>query len=810
MKSLIVLAACLLGVATAAYGQANFPTYYSASDLTFTSPGAMKFGLYGYDNPAVLRYLHQPDLQFSWTDATGKWNDFNRWGLFFGTPNLGFGAVKTKLGTASLTDYRVSVGFGDRGAAFGLAYSFAGGDKSAFHRSNALTLGTLVRPDPYVSVGLVGSVGTDGGNTEGAADLAIRPFGNEWLTAFADYGMQTKQSWTTGNWSVGAAVEALPGIRITGRYFDTHAFAVGLSFSLGTVGLAGQSTWDKNSNHSYNTYAVRVGANDRTVLAPMSRNSRYADLNLLGPMKYQRFIFFDNANTLAKVLETLQAAKDDETVAGIAINTSGMNIGREMLWEIRERLRDFKSTGKKVVVFIDRASMDVYDFASIADKIVLDPAGLIGLPGYASGRTFFKGTLDKIGIGFDEWRFFKYKSANEYLSRDKMSDADREQRQKLLDDEYARVRQDICDARHLSPTVFDTLVNENALFLPQDAIAKGLVDTLGRWEEVKAMVNRLEGHTMPMIGPAELAQFTRPFDDHWGEPPHIAVIYALGACAMDEGIRARTLSQIVDAAGSNPNIKAIVLRVDSPGGDGLASDYVAEAMKRAKKNKPVIVSQGYVAASGGYWLSMYADTIVAAPNSITGSIGVIGGWFYNKDLKEKLGISTDVVTVGKHADLGFGFTLPFIGAGLPDRNLSDDERAKMERAIREFYREFVQKVADGRHSTFEKIEPLAQGHVYSGIDGKALGLVDVLGGMKDAIDIAKARAGIAPSEQVSIDELPEPGWIDFSMFMPRFFGLEESMLHDPVLEQLKFRLEHNGLPMPMLPLDDVDLTAPTE
>ena len=810
MKFYAYAAILLFVAASTALGQETFPTYYSASDLSLTSPGALKYGLYGYDNPALLTTLRQPDMQFSWTDATGRWNAFNRWGLFFGGPNFGFGAVKTKAGSLSLTDYRFSVGFGDRTAAFGFAYSFAGGDKSAFNRSNAVTFGTLVRPDAHVSIGLIGSAATSGGRTEAVVDLGLRPFGNEWCTAFVDYGVQTGQSLRTGNWSMGAAIEALPGIRLTGRYFDSHAFAVGVSFSLGNLGLSAQSTWDEGKNHSFNTYAVRVGGFDRTVLTGLMERKRYVDLNLYGPMKYQRFILFDESNAFLHTLDAIDAAREDETVGGIAINTSGMNVGHEMLWELRDRLLAFKATGKKVVVFVDVPSLDVYRFASVADKIVIDPSGLILMTGYAAGRTYFKGTLEKVGVGYDEWRFFKYKSANEYLSRDKMSDADREQNQRLVDNEFKQAESEICVGRHLKPEDFERVVNEDGVLLPAEAMAAGLVDTIGRWDEVTAMVEKLQGKSTPMIGTRTLARYNLPYDSRWGEPPHIAIIYALGACAMDNGIKARSLSKIVESAGNDPKIKAIVLRVDSPGGEAMASDYVAEAMKKAKKNKPVIVSQGYVAASGGYWLSMYADTIVAAPNTITGSIGVIGGWLYNKDLKEKLGMSTDVVTAGKHADIGFGMTLPLLGVRLPDRNLTAEERARMEHGIKEIYKTFVEKVASGRRSTFDKIEPLAQGHVYSGIDGKAIGLVDVLGGLETAIQIARAKAGIAPTEEVTIDELPRPGLIDFSAFMPRIFSFGEKLAEDPLLTQLKFRLEHNGLPMPILPIDDIDPEAPTE
>jgi protease-4 len=349
------------------------------------------------------------------------------------------------------------------------------------------------------------------------------------------------------------------------------------------------------------------------------------------------------------------------------------------------------------------------------------------------------------------------------------------------------------------------MINNEMAYLAQDALAKGLVDTVGRWETVKDVVKGLEGTEKRYIGMGSLAAFVRPTDDRWSEPPRIAVVYALGACAMDQGITARKLVRDVQAVVGDRSVKAIVLRVDSPGGDPMASDYIAEALKKAKGKKPIIVSQGAVAASGGYWLSMYADTIVAAPTTITGSIGVIGGWLYNKGIKEKLGMSTDLVKVGEHADLGFGFTLPFIGVGLPDRAMTDAERARMESVIKTLYTDFVGKVASGRESTSDAIEAVAQGRVWSGYDGVQNGLVDVLGGLETAIAIAKEKAGIPKGQEISILELPKKGLIDFSQFMPRLIGSEVKQ-RDPLLEHLRFLIEHNGQPMPILPLEDVDFT----
>jgi protease-4 len=275
---------------------------------------------------------------------------------------------------------------------------------------------------------------------------------------------------------------------------------------------------------------------------------------------------------------------------------------------------------------------------------------------------------------------------------------------------------------------------------------------------------------------------------------------------MDEGIRARTLAADVRSAVEDDDVRAIILRVDSPGGDGLASDYVAEALRKAKGKKPVIVSQGSVAASGGYWLSMYGDTIVAAPTTITGSIGVAGGWMYNTDLKQKLGMTTDHVRVGKHADLGFGFTLPLLGLGIPDRNLTAEERSTVEGLMRYHYADFEGKVATGRGMSRDSVERIAQGRVWSGRDALDNGLVDVLGGLETAIGIAKAGAGIDAADEVRIEVSPEPGLFDFSVLMPRLLGTNEEQDPDPVIEQIRFRLKHNGVPMPVMPLEEMEYT----
>ncbi len=794
MKKLIILLLLLTGISV--YPQ-QFPDYYQQNRFGLTSPGAMKYGLYGYVNPAILATMDQPDLLLTWSTLKGEdWNAFNNWGIFAAVPNFGFAAVTQKMNGAVVTDYKLSTAMGNEAYSFGLGLGWSSGHQDYFERNTLWTAGLLLRPINYLSVGLIAN--WTSAKDEYVIDAGIRPLGNELITLFGDYVYTEDQPDAANIWSAGVALEPYDGIRFTGRYFENEIFNVGVELSFGRTGIFSKSDFNEDGEYASNVFGIRVGAYDRNTIPKIFKKEQYAEIDLNGPVKYQRFKWFDNSNTLMDLLEQIDAAAKDETVSGIAINLSGMEINREMIWEIREKMLEFRAAGKKIYVYFDRLNIDGYYLASAADKIIMDPAGMVTLEGMLMGRQYYKQTLEKLGVGFTEWRYFKYKSAAETFSRDKMSEADREQRQALVDDFYALEKDGITSGRNITRTSFDDIVNNQVFLIYDDAKKAGLVDEAGRWENVKELVKKETGNDH-FLHPGMLEKFQLPDDNYWGQKPQIAVIYALGACAMDEGITARKLVKDVQWAVENKNVKGIVLRVDSPGGDGLASDIIAEALRKAEGKKPVIISQGYVAASGGYWLSMYGDTIVAAPNTITGSIGVIGGWAYNKELKDKLGVTTDYVKQGDHADLGFGFTVPLIGMTLPDRDLTKEEQARAEELIKKMYNEFVGKVADGRGRQFDDIQEIAQGRVWSGVDGKSNGLVDVLGGLDHAIKITIDKAGLTGKEY-DVIELPEPKWFSFDSFMPKLFGFDYK--EDLTFKTFKLRLQHNGEPMPMLPLED--------
>ncbi len=793
------------------HAQSEFPEYHPSSELLFTSPGSMGTGLYGYFNPAVLTYQHQPDLLFSISDPEDNLKQYKQLGFFAAFPRFSFGVINERLPviggrTPRVTNYNLAFSYGDRRWSGGLAYHWSTDNMAGFERKSRVALGSLLRPSSFISLGLTSALATSGGRWEEAADLAFRPFNDEHLTLFGDFALQKGQDLDEGGWSAGAVVEALPGFRVTGRYFDNETFTIGVNLSLGHAGISTQSHFNSDRDYGYNTWTIRLGAMDRSFIHnAVTKGSRYMKVDLNGPMRYQRFRLFDSSNTLLEMIENIESARRNDSVSGIAINMSGMRINREMLWEIREKLKDFRSSGKKVIVYLDNVDIDRYHLASVADEVVMDPEGVFMIPGHLMGLTFLKGTLEKIGIGFEEWRYFKYKSAAEALSRDSMSEADREQRQELVDDRYQLARSDICDGRGFSYEQFDRLVDDGLLFTPSEALELGLVDRIGRWgEDIHRLIEDLEGEEKTLVSPARLKLDDLPPDARWGVKPRIAVIYAIGVCAMDRGITARRLVKDVEAVTKDDGIKAVVFRVDSPGGDALASSIVADALKKCSEKKPVIVSQGYVAASGGYWLSMYGDQIVAAPNTITGSIGVIGGWIYNKGLKERLGMSTDYVKAGDHADAGFGMTIPFLGLTLPDRKLNAEEKEKVEHLIKTSYASFVDKVASGRGRSTDEIEEIAQGRVWSGSDAVDNGLVDTTGGLETAVTMAKERAGISRDADVTIAEYPEKGLMRFDNLVSRISGVKVESEGNGLIDQLTFRLDHNGRPMPILPLEEIE------
>lgn len=788
-----------------AQSERSFQTYYGLSEFYQAPPESFKFGLYGFTNPAVTNYLHDNDIMIAAEGNNYDLSDITRWGIFSGGQNNGFGIMKT-IGDSgrAIYDYRMSFSGGTKKLSFGLGYGFTGGDKSYFNRSNVISWGAMWRPAKQISVGVHQTYALDRNEYESIASLSVRPIGNYPLALFADVGMFNNENFEEdARWSAGLSWEVIDGVRINSRYFDDERITVGFDLSLGMVGASTVGSLNSDGEISRGTYAIRFGAKDRSAIDIMKSPKYYMVLDLKGGMKYQSPVFWGQSRTLLGTLRKLDLAKNSGLVKGIVINTSGMAINYEMLWEIREKLKELKESGIEIFMFVDRMGIQQYHFASVADKIIMDPLGSLSIEGFAMGRSYYKDMLEKVGVGYQEFRYFKYKSAAEGFSRNDMSEADREQRQALVDGWYELAGKEIAEGRDFSYDKFKELSEKTFIYNYSDAEENDLVDIKGRWTNMTDVMKEIDDNFVKLPEATQDMVFNKPspYDDDWGgSSNNIAVIYATGVCAMDQGITARKLYKDFEKAAKNKNISAIVLRVDSPGGDAMASDYIAQLVEKYKDKKPIIVSQGFVAASGGYWLSMYGDKIVASPLTITGSIGVIGSYFYDNGIQEDLGINTEVVSAGKFADLGYPFMLPIIPIGIPDKKLNEEELGIIEKSIRGMYKDFVQSVADGRNMDYDEVHEIAQGRVWLGSAGIKNGLIDELGGLDDAIKIAAKEADLE-IDKVELIEYPEPQLFDFSSILPSLLGFNINTNENKQFNDLKFRFEHNGRPMPILPMD---------
>jgi protease-4 len=437
---------------------------------------------------------------------------------------------------------------------------------------------------------------------------------------------------------------------------------------------------------------------------------------------------------LINLKKAISEAKTNENIKGIYLNTGLIMAGQAGLLELREALIDFKESGKFILTYDEAYTEGGYYLASVADEIYLNPLGAIDFNGFSSETVFIKGFFEKVGIKPEVFRVGEFKSAVEPFILDKMSDENRLQTQYFLDDINNLAITQIADSRGIA---LDSLKKINNLMLvrkAEDAVTYKLATSLAYEDEVHAKLREKlgleEDDDIPTINATDLGSLAK--SKNITSEHRIAVMRAEGEIVggSAEGvISSEKFAKEIRKARKDENIKAIVLRVNSPGGSIVASDVIWREMTEAKKAKPVIVSMGEVAASGGYYISAPADTIVAQPNTITGSIGIFGLWFNVKELiNDKLGVTTDVVSTGELSD--------FMN---PGRDLTEVERTIIQTNIEEGYETFISRVAEGRGMHVDSVKKIASGRVWTGTQAKERGLVDVLGGLDTAIEIAAGK-----------------------------------------------------------------------
>ena len=470
---------------------------------------------------------------------------------------------------------------------------------------------------------------------------------------------------------------------------------------------------------------------------------------------------------LTTILKNIKKAKEDANIKGIYLNMNGVSAGTASLQEIRNALLDFKESGKFIYSYADMYSQGSYYLSSVADSIFIQPTGSIMHSGLSSQIMFFKEFLEKWGVKPVVIRHGKFKAAVEPFLGNKMSEANKEQVNSYMGALWNVLLKGISESRNIDIAELNLLADSLKVINPQSAVDNKFIDQLVYEDQIidklKALTEVKEGKKIKFVSLSDYTKVEVEKEDSDKKiKDRIAVIYATGEIHTGKGdeksIGSTTVAEAIRKASTNKKVKAIVLRINSPGGSALASDIIWREVVLAQKKMPVIASMGDVAASGGYYIACAADTIVASPSTITGSIGVFGLLFNMKELvNNKIGIQVETVNTNEHADALSQF-----------KDLNEFERMKIQAEVESIYDIFISHVAEGRNMTKADVDSIGQGRVWAGEDAIKIGLVDIFGGLNKAIEIAAEKAKLKnykireyPAQKDFMEKLME----DFSLKM---------------------------------------------
>ncbi len=522
-------------------------------------------------------------------------------------------------------------------------------------------------------------------------------------------------------------------------------FVIGLITGLALAGLAGLVLLFSLARVSEKAPAVQA----RSTLV----------LNLQGsfperPQMQLPFPAFESRTpvTVHQVWSLLRAAAEDPKIEAAVLTPGSLGVGWGKLQEIRAGLMKFKESGKPLVAYLHRPGTAEYYLASAADKIYMAREDTLNLKGLRVEAMYVKAGLDKVGVKVEIESAGRYKDAGDMFTQDTMSPATREVLNSLLDELYEHLLAAVGESRGLSPDQVRAILDEGPFLAPQ-AMEKGLIDILQYEDQMYEGLREETGHkTTVKISHRSYARAVAGQPAATGNK-QIALVVGSGTILAgsgdtgfgeDDGIWSRSFIKLLRQVRENDKVIGVILRVDSPGGDAIASDEILREVKLLSEEKPMVISMSDVAASGGYYISMTGDPVVAYPNTFTGSIGVIYGKLNLRGLYDKMGVRKEILKRGRFADIDSDYT-----------PLEGEARDKLREGITAVYDTFLGVVAEGRNRPLEEIEPLAQGRVWLGEQARENGLVDELGGLDEAIAILKEEAGIPAEEQVHLVPFPQ-------------------------------------------------------
>ncbi len=733
-------------------------------------------------NPAGLQFVSGLSMALA-IDAAGEEHATGGGpgvGVFLATdllPKMGLGLgvewlrpARTRLAPdpGTPTRYTVATSFAlGRASSFGLAWHHFGDDQGILDGLDTFDLGLGWRIGNHLAVGsVIRDLGAPRAGTvpiqrRYELELVLRPTGTDaldlglggrigerradvdgWLRASAKLtrGLYVHAGVETDELTV---IDTFPSGEVTDREERDLRATVGLEVSFGGVGLAAYGNYagsklagDELEHAAGGTFIARLSSEQLPAI--QGRPERIERLELTGGL---------GTRGAARMMLKLRAIAKDPAVIALVMTVDGLSAGWSTCQELRTEIERVRAAGKKVYAYMTAGSTRDYYVASAADKIYVDPAGGIRLTGFAGTTLYFRGTFDKLGVSAQFEKIAEYKSAPESYTDLGPSAPALKMRDELYDSMYEDLVTGIAGARKLDRKVVEQLIEGGPYVSGDLENDLRLVDAVADPDKVAELIK------VDLGGLAPVGEAPDEKDDRWTRPA-IAIIYADGDIVDGKSqtipllgrklVGGETMAGALAAARLDPNIKAVVIRIDSPGGSALASELMSREVFKMRGVKPIICSMADVAASGGYFLAAGCDKIFAEPMTITGSIGIFTGKFDLTGLLDKLGVTSRTVTRGKHADMESYY-----------RPYTEEEREVIRKGLKYFYGRFTSTVAEGRGMSESEVDEVGRGHVWSGKQAKAIGLVDELGGLTDAIDHAKQMAGLDVDEKVRIVELPK-------------------------------------------------------
>ena len=670
--------------------------------------------------------------------------------FFFAVPKAGFGMeFVTADADTDFTRYTFAGGHHLGNALYwGTSYSWMNSDDKGYDAFRSISLGLMYRRR-YFSIGAAARdlnrpklLGEKIGRSYGFG-FALRP--GTWRTTLS-MDMQKTQGIEDLEFRYALEIRPIRELMLRGTLNSDLSFDVRFGINIGNWGIGTGNAFDKNRDAQIGVGYFHFSNAIKT--KPIPRRRMFLDLRM------------------QSLKDVLPIAKWDEDIAGVLIRINGSNYGIAQLQEMSDAILDFRESGRVVLCYLTNCSTGDYIVAATCDGILMHPAAEVRLIGLRTERAFFKGALDMLGIKANLESIGKYKSLTEPFTRNEMSEAHREIQNIILDDLYEQLVETIADGRGWTHQNVKKRIDAGP-YTARQALATELVDRLVYDDELHDVVTELTDTRTDLVTLSDYVKSALA-TQHWQEPkPKVAIVEAKGLMLTGDSfidpllgtqvMGADTIARVIRQIKEDDDIKAVVLRIDSGGGLVTAADTIWWELVRLTEVKPLVVSMGDVAASGGYYIAAPADTIVAEPGTITGSIGVVSGKYSFKGLYEKLGIRKEIIKRGEHADFYTDYG-----------DYPPAEQAILQKQVQEIYEDFIKKVALGRAElTVEDVDRLGQGRIWSGRQAKENGLVDELGGLRLALAIAQQHAGLG-KKAFEIVQFPKRTWLSqiFGSLLP--------------------------------------------